>query len=449
MAAVCRADGAWPETEVRVTAEPHPANGCPVEPSGISPLAVAGLRLSTSTDFADIAGMVLDAIVPSFAAAAAVFVPEQLMQGEPDGHRDVDRLAVRRLGARIGGERVSQGAFPPGDVIVLSPASPYARCMRAREPVLFGRPDSRTLEQSRPGARAAFARYASFLAVPMSTGSMAAGFLAVARPPGAPAFAKAEVAAAERLADCAGTGIGNAVTLARNQAIASTLQHGLLAAEPPRPALLEMAAQCQPAAGNLVGGDWYDIIPLPGERTGLVVGDVMGHGLEAAAVMAQLRAAAHALAQLDLSPAELIRHLNQTSAMIRGLALATCVYAVIDPAGGSCTLAAAGHLPPVLAQPDGTTRTLILPSGQSLGLGPASYGEARIKLAPGATLALYTDGLVETRTRSFDQGIGILRTHLARVDDSLDITCEALIRALAGHSRDDVTLILARIPGGS
>jgi len=429
-----------------VTAEPDPMAGVAGGPPGISPLAVPGLGLSTGMDLVGITELILDAVVPSFAAAATVFVPEQLMQGEPAGYRDGGRLAVRRLGARLGGERVPAGAFPPGDVIVLSPVSPYARCMRAGEPVLFTGPDSRTLEQERPGASEAFARYAEFLAVPMSVEGAAAGFLAVARAAGAPAFGEAEVAAAAHLADCAGTGIGNAVTLARQQAIATTLQHGLLAAEPPRPALLEMAARCLPAAGHMVGGDWYDIIPLAEERTGLVVGDVMGHGPEAAAVMAQLRAAAHALAQLDLAPAELLGQLNRTSAMIRGLALATCLYAVIDPAGGSCTLAAAGHLPPVLARADGMTRSLHLPSGQSLGLGPGSYGQARIKLAPGATLALYTDGLVETRTRSFDQGISVLCGELARAGESLDTTCDDLIRLLASRSRDDVTLILARIP---
>jgi hypothetical protein len=415
-----------------VTGEPDTVTGSPGVSPGISPLAVAGMQLSTGIDLAGIAGMALDAVVPSFAGAAAMFVPEQLMQGEPAGQQDAGRIAVRRLGARFCENQVPVDVFPSGDVTVLSPGSPYARCMRAGEPVLFNGPDSWT--------------YASFLTVPMSVSGAAAGFLAIARPPGAPAFGEVDVAAAARLAACAGTGIANAVTLARHQSIASTLQHGLLAAEPPRPALLEIAARCLPAAGHLVGGDWYDIIPLPGERTGLVVGDVMGHGPEAAAVMAQLRAAAHALAQLDLPPAELLCHLNQTSTTLRGLALATCVSAVIDPAGRSITLAAAGHLPPVLARPDGTTRTLDLPIGQSLGLGPVDYGQARIKLAPGTTLALYTDGLVETRTRPFDQGILTLCAQLARADDSLDAICDALIRTLASHSRDDVTLILTRIP---
>jgi serine phosphatase RsbU (regulator of sigma subunit) len=129
----------------------------------------------------------------------------------------------------------------------------------------------------------------------------------------------------------------------------------------------------------------------------------MGHGPEAAAVMAQLRAAAHALADLDLEPADLLERLNRVTATLQRITLATCAYAVVDTDGHSCTLAGAGHLPPILALPDGTTRVPELPAGQSLGLGTAVYGQARIKLPPGAVLALYTDGLVESRTRSFDR----------------------------------------------
>jgi serine phosphatase RsbU (regulator of sigma subunit) len=140
----------------------------------------------------------------------------------------------------------------------------------------------------------------------------------------------------------------------------------------------------------------------------------MGHGPDAAAIMAQLRIAAHALAQLDLAPATLLGELDRTTATLRDATLATCVYAVLDPAAHSCTLAAAGHLPAVLALPDGTTRAPELPAGPSLGLGLGSYGEARARLPPGAVLALYTDGLVETRTRSFGEGILALQSGLAR-----------------------------------
>jgi serine phosphatase RsbU (regulator of sigma subunit) len=228
--------------------------------------------------------------------------------------------------------------------------------------------------------------------------------------------------------------------------IADTLQQSLVAAAPAAPPGIEVAARCLPAAGQIVGGDWYDLLALPGGRCGIIVGDVMGHGPEAAAVMAQLRAAAHALARLDLEPAELLGHLDRTTVTLRPAVLATCVYAVVDPAGHSCTLSAAGHLPPVLAMPDGVTRVPDLPAGQSLGLGSAVYGQARIKLPPGAIIALYTDGLVETRTRSFEQGISALRAVLECRPDRLEIACDTLIGSLAERSEDDVTVVLARTP---
>ena len=249
-----------------------------------------------------------------------------------------------------------------------------------------------------------------------------------------------------RLGTQAGAGIANALTLIRERSIADALQRGLLAAKPAIPSGLEVAGRCLPTAGHVIGGDWYDIIPLPGGRTGLVVGDVMGHGPEAAAVMAQLRAAAHALADLDLPPAELLQRLNRSTALLQRITLATCVYAVIDPGSRSCTMAGAGHLAPILALPDGTTRVPELPAGQSLGLGTAIYGQARIKLPPGAVLALYTDGLVESRTRSFDQGILALRSVLAREHGNLEAICDALITSLAERCEDDITVILARIP---
>jgi serine phosphatase RsbU (regulator of sigma subunit) len=228
--------------------------------------------------------------------------------------------------------------------------------------------------------------------------------------------------------------------------MAETLQRSLLAAEPKAPHGLDVAARCLPASGQIVGGDWYDLIALPAGRSGLIVGDVMGHGTEAAAVMAQLRAAAHALAQLDLEPAQLLAQLDEVTATVRRPMLATCVYAIIDPASQSCTLSAAGHLPPVLAMPDGTTRVPDLPAGQSLGLGSAVYGQARIKFPPGTVIALYTDGLVETRTRSFDQGILALRSVLPGTPGQLDTACDRLISSLAERFEDDVTVVLARIP---
>jgi hypothetical protein len=414
-------------------------------PAGLA-AAEAELRLRTSLDLAEIARLVLDASVPDFADAAAVFAVERLLRGgEPQRSDDACEIIARRLGTRFAHEstRVTQASFPAGEVIAFAADSPYARCVRG-EPVLFDRPDSQTLQQERPAGREMMSRYASFLALPTISGDRTTGLLMFARTAG-PAFSADDVSVAARLAAGAGAGIANALTLLRERSLADTLQHSLLATEPAVPPGIEVAARCLPAEGQIVGGDWYDILALPGGRSGIIVGDVMGHGPEAAAVMAQLRTAAHALAQLDLEPAELLGHLDRTTATLQRPVLATCVYAVIDPAGQSCTLSAAGHLPPVLAMPDGVTRMPDLPGGQSLGLGSAVYGQARIKLPPGAVIALYTDGLVETRTRSFDQGILALRAALSSPHGQLEKACDSLIASLAERYEDDVTVVLARI----
>jgi GAF domain-containing protein len=405
------------------------------------------LRLHSGLDLAVIAGLALEVTIPGWADAGSVFVLDHpLGAGElPPGGGEV---AARRLGTRLAHVRqaVMAEAFPAGEVTAFAADSPYARCVRGREPVIFAQPDSQTLERTRPGGREILSRYGSFLAVPATAGAEVAGFLVFARTACSAGFDDADVATAVRLAGDTGTGIANALTLMRHRFIADTLQRSLLAAEPKAPPGLDVAARCLPASGQIIGGDWYDLITLPAGRSGLIVGDVMGHGPEAAAVMAQLRAAAHALAQLDLEPAELLGHLDRVTTMLRWPMLATCVYAIIDPASQSCTLAAAGHLPPVLAMPDGTTRVPDLPSGQSLGLGSAVYGQARIKFPPGAVIALYTDGLVETRTRSFDQGILALRSVLPGGHRDLDAACDRLISSLAERFEDDVTVVLARIP---
>ncbi len=425
-------------------------------PSGVSLPGETELQLSARLDLADIARVILAATVPGFADGTGVFVLEQLLGG-PESAESADRaggdeVVARRLGTRFAsaGQRASESAFPPGDVIAFGAESPVARCVRSGEPVTFRRPDDHDLAQVRLGGRAVLAGYNSFLAVPMTAHDAPVGFLVLARARGTRGFCDSDAEAVARLAAEAGTGIAARLTLMREQSISDALQPRQPDAEPSAPARLEIAGRCLSVAGHLTGGDWYDVVPLPDERTGLVVGDVMGHGPEAAAVLAQVRDAAHGFADLGLAPADLLWRLNLWAGeMLDRITLATCAYAVIDPITHSCTVAGAGHLPPVLALPDGTTRVADVPAGQSLGLGSASYGEAHIKLPAGAILALYTDGLVESRTRSFEDGILALQSVLAREHGSLEAICDALISSLAGRYEDDITVILARIPPGS
>jgi serine phosphatase RsbU (regulator of sigma subunit) len=159
---------------------------------------------------------------------------------------------------------------------------------------------------------------------------------------------------------------------------------------------LEVAQRYLPVGVSVVGGDWHDIVPLREGRAALIVGDAMGHGPEAAAVMVQLRTAAHTLADLGLPPGQMLTRLDRIAGGMATTPFATCIGMVIDPAGSSCVAARAGHLPPVLVLPGGETRVLDLPPGLPLGVGAGSFTATQVSLPPGATIALYTDGLVES-----------------------------------------------------
>ena len=381
-----------------------------------------------------------------------MYVLEQLLSdgttaGQPAGG-DQRGLVMRRLGIQSarGEQPVHEAAFPAGEVIALAAGSPFGRCLRDSAPVIFPQPGRSSLRRVSPQAAAMLSRYTSFLATPMITRGTAVGMLVLARAAGTPPFGDADTQAATDVAGRAGAAIADSLALMRHRSVTEALRAPRPSLTPPPEGRLEIAGRCLPATGCDAGGDWYDIIPLPGKRTGLIVGDVMGHGPLAATVMTRLSAAAYALADLDLPPEEVMRQLNRTALALPQETLVTCAYAVIDPGGQSCTIAAAGHLPPVLAMPDGTTRVVGMPGGQSLGVAPASYGQAHVGLRAGTILALYTDGLVETRTRPFDQGILALRSALARSRPDLDATCEELATASGEHREDDITLVLARIP---
>ncbi len=263
-------------------------------------------------------------------------------------------------------------------VVAFAHESPYALSVSDRTPVIFAQPDGTTLQRITPGAQMVLARYTSFLAAPMITRGVTVGLLVLSRTPASPAFSGHDTAAVADLAARAGTGIASSLSLIRQRSVAEALQPRSPAVIQTTLARLEIAGRCLPAHGYEVGGDWYDIVPLPGGRTGLIVGDAMGHGPAATAVMAKLSTTAFALADVGLAPAEVLRQLNRTALALPESTLVTCAYAIIDPAAQSCEIATAGHLPPVLTMPDHTTRVPVLPGGQSLGVSPASYGQARI-----------------------------------------------------------------------
>jgi len=194
--------------------------------------------------------------------------------------------------------------------------------------------------------------------------------------------------------------------------------------------------------GTQVGGDWYDVIELGAGRTALVMGDVMGRGVRAAAVMGQLRAAVRAYARLDLPPADVLEHLD---AVVRDLGedqIVTCVYGVYDPTDRTLVFANAGHLPPLLTTADGVTRRLDAAGGAPLGTGPLSLLESVVDVPAGALVALYTDGLVERRDNDLDDGIDTLAAVLGAHDGELDDLPPSLVSALLPDGPDDDVAVL-------
>jgi serine phosphatase RsbU (regulator of sigma subunit)/anti-sigma regulatory factor (Ser/Thr protein kinase) len=246
--------------------------------------------------------------------------------------------------------------------------------------------------------------------------------------------------------------VDNARRFSRERDASLTLQRSLLPRDTPRLAAVDLAHRYLPAdARTGVGGDWFDAIPLSGMRSALVVGDVAGHGLHAAATMGRLRTAVRTLADLDLPPEEVLARLDDLVGRSPDdpATAATCLYAVYDPVSCHCTAARAGHPPPAVVLPDGEARQLDLPAGPPLGLGGLQpYESATVGLPVGSLLALYTDGLIkEGRAHGdTDARTGRLLAALRGAEPSLERICDRITDALLpGGPRDDVALLLARV----
>jgi serine phosphatase RsbU (regulator of sigma subunit) len=410
-------------------------------------LSEAAARLGNTLDLAETADEAAVAAVPGFADAAVIYASERLLAAdELHSPRPGQDAAMRRLAARYESwpHAVPDGPAANGGLVVLRRDTPGARAMATGHPVLF--------DEAGPDADAWLGRsaaaYSSFLAMPLAARGTVIGCAIFARVPSSPPFNDSDVSLGAELASRAAMCIDNARLYNRERRTALALQRGLLPVQPEIPQGLEVAHRYLPVGASVVGGDWHDIIPVSAGRAVLIVGDAMGHGPEAAAVMVQLRTAARTLADLELPPEQVLPRLDRMAAGMAAAPFATCVYAVVDPAADSCVLARAGHLPPVLVLPGGTTEVVELPAGLPLGLAAGSYEARQVGLPRGATLALFTDGLVESRTRPIDRGMSALQDALvAALADplaALSDVCEQVTTDLREQGEDDITLVLAR-----
>ncbi|MEU1077044.1 MULTISPECIES: SpoIIE family protein phosphatase [unclassified Streptomyces] len=272
-----------------------------------------------------------------------------------------------------------------------------------------------------------------------------------------PAFEANDLLVAAQLATHTALGIDKAVLYGREAYIADELQRTMLPDSLPQPTGVRLASRYLPAAETArVGGDWYDAIPLPGSRVALVVGDVMGHSMTSAAIMGQLRTTAQTLAGLDLPPQEVLHHLDEQAQRLGTDRMATCLYAVYDPVAHRITIANAGHPPPVLLHLGGRAEVLRVPPGAPIGVGGVDFEAVELDAPAGATLLLYTDGLVESRLRDVWTGIEQLRERLAATAQltgpdhppPLEALCDDVLDMLGpGDRDDDIALLAARFDG--
>ncbi|MFE2530264.1 SpoIIE family protein phosphatase [Streptomyces sp. NPDC059371] len=267
-----------------------------------------------------------------------------------------------------------------------------------------------------------------------------------------PVFTSDDLLVASQLATHTALGVQKAVMYGHEAAVADTLQHTMLPSSLPEPTGIRLASRYLPASKTAqVGGDWYDAIPLPGNRIALVVGDVMGHSMTSAAIMGQLRTIVQTLAGLDLPPNEVLHHLDEQAQRLGSDHIATCLYAIYDPISHRLLMANAGHPPAVLLHEDGRAEVLGVPPGAPIGVGGVVFESVEMAAPPGATLVLYTDGLVESRDTDIGSGVEALRGTLQNTAQglvSLEVLCDHVLGTLGPGTRDDdIALLTARFDG--
>ncbi|RDS65619.1 PAS domain S-box protein [Streptomyces sp. M7] len=414
-------------------------------------IADASARIGTTLELDRTAGELADVAVPELADVAAVDLLDAVVQGRRSTLGPAEPAVIRALAVRSAHDTGAvEAADPPGHIARYGPDRLVTECVRTGDPVLVARVGEEDLPRIARSPEAARqlgrAGLHSYLAVPLIARGEVLGALDLKRIHNPLPFSEDDLLLARELAARAAIQIDNARWYQNARDTALTLQRSMLPSHPPVTGGLEVASRYQPAgAGAEVGGDWFDVIPLEGAKTALVVGDVMGSGIEAAATMGRLRTATHTLASLDLEPTRLLEHLDTIT---QGLdhSIATCVYAVHDPELRQCRIANAGHLPPVRVRPGRPPELLELPTGAPLGVGGVAFSTTTVDLEPGDQLVFYTDGLVETRRHPLDERLDAL---LALLDDPgrpLQECCDLLLRTLhQPENSDDVALLIARV----
>ncbi|SEN97223.1 ATP-binding SpoIIE family protein phosphatase [Actinacidiphila rubida] len=414
-------------------------------------------RIGTSLDLARTIQEVSEAVVPRFTDVAGTYLREQVLAGEgfPDGPPDVTTMWHRVAVEHTDEPGRWDDVVPVGESMPFPARTPFFQCMTTGEPVLV----PRISEEMGNAIAAQFPKRdisplinnRSMLVVPLKARTVVLGFIVLLRHRERVPFDDMDRVTGAELAARAGLVLDNARMYTYQENVADTLQDSMLPHIAPHMPGCDMATRYLPGTRmGRVGGDWFDSIKLPGSRLALVVGDVMGHGLNSAAMMGQFRTAVQTMAALDMPPAHLLRTLDDLAQRLGDQYLATCVYAVYDPVESELRMANAGHIPPVLVRAaDGRSELLEMPTGAPLGVGGVPFEEVRFRVAPGDRLVLCTDGLVEVRGQDIGTGLAALCESAAHPAASMDDACDTIIRALNPRDgrKDDVALLMARLNG--
>jgi anti-sigma regulatory factor (Ser/Thr protein kinase) len=413
-------------------------------------------RIGGALDIDQMAPELINIIVPHFCNAAGLVVLESLVGDDEfpseslDGTQLVRRLAV----AHDDGDAAWDAAFPTGEILRYPPGTPYTRCMDSGLPVC--EVVSRTSAESMAAAWirrpvAELLSGVSMLLLPLIARDVMLGFFVCVRRVGYRRFDAYDIEIGMDFAARAAIFMDTAHRYSRERATALTLQRSMLPTGLSAPSSVEVRHRYLPGSKLIeVGGDWYESIALPGARVALVVGDVAGHGVRAAVTMGRLRTAIHTLAMLELPPAETLQQLNELMQElgVREPHFATCVYAIFDAVTGMCEVASAGHLPPLLVRPDGTNEFLDVMPAPPLGVGTGLIQSRTLSIEDGSLIVLYTDGLVEKRSRDIDEGLGRLREIFGpgSTEEPLEDLCRATLAGVyADEHRDDIAVLMARL----
>ncbi|MEV5243114.1 SpoIIE family protein phosphatase [Streptomyces cinnamoneus] len=420
----------------------------------------AGARIGTTLDVATTARELAEVVVPALADCVSVDLLEPVSRGEEpsqDAFGPVRRAATKSVVARSG-----QVQYPEGELIDFGPETPQGRCMAEVRPVLLSRIEGLTGLSAVAHEKARQAQAIgvhSVMMVPLAARGLVLGLVTLWRARCPEPFEEDDLTLAGEFAARAAVCIDNARRYTREHQAALNLQCRLLPAELPDLPAVDVAHRYIPAGAVAgVGGDWFDVIPLSGARVALVVGDVIGHGVDAAATMGRLRTAVHTLADLDLEPEEVLSHLDD---LVHRLAAeqeansrdfpndqvtgASCLYAVYDPVSRCCSLARAGHPPPAVVTPGGRVSFPELPAGPPLGLGGLPFEATEFELAEGSLLALFTNGLIQSTGHDVDEALALLSEGLSDPARPLAETAKRVVDTLLpARPTDDVALLLAR-----